>query len=134
MKLLRVRQGTWTVAAVADDSGNCQVLEYLLDYKGTDDGEEMLALLGLIAEQGPPHNKQKCRLLKSLSPHIGEVKAGLIRIFFFYDKGKMVVCTHASKKPKDRVLRHHVNRAERIREEYFRAKEEGSLKFKKKEE
>ena len=119
MQLRRVRSAKWCVAAVADDDGICQLMDLLAE--GVDrsdpDCREMLALIGRIAEEGPPHNKEKCRLLKSLSPHIGEFKSGLLRVFWFYHGSKIVVCTHGEAKAKQRELKRQVRRAERIRDD-----------------
>ncbi len=124
MKLLEVLPGPWTIMAIADDRGDSDLLDYLASKEGTDEFEDIMSVLSSAAEHGPPPNKRKCR---KLSSDIWEFKAGLIRVFFFFDKGKIIVCTHGVDKPKPRVLQRQIGRAESIRGKYLVAKRNGTL-------
>ncbi|MCH7226703.1 type II toxin-antitoxin system RelE/ParE family toxin [Haloferula sp. A504] len=58
-----------------------------------DDFSKLTALLIRSAEHGLPSNKQKVRQLKGCGG-LKEFKAGCLRLFFFHDKGRLVICTH----------------------------------------
>jgi len=126
MKVRLVKEGRFRVYAACGARGDCELLEFLngLEGKLAIDGIRLLALIKHVANEGPLHNE---RMPRRLSKEIFELKAGLLRAPFFFDEGRIVICTHVMTKPKKRELKIEVDRAERIRKEYFESKSDGSL-------
>ena len=79
-------------------------------------GQKARALLKRTGDSGPPkHNTTQCR---SLEDGLFELKAGQLRIVFFYDGPGRVVCTHAFAKKGQRTPRREIDRAKRLRAAY----------------
>lgn len=76
---------------------------------------------------GPPINDKKSR---PLADKIFEFKTrGGIRIPYFYDQDRIVICTEALRKPKKTELRAVIARALAARERYFEAKRHGAVEM-----
>jgi len=127
MKLRCVQRGIWTVLAICDDRGGCLVQE-LIDHLETDsrsDYDQVMAQLRWAAANGPPRNYKKSR---PLADRIFELKTrGGIRIPYFYDQDRLVICTEALRKPKKTEMRAVIMRALAAREGYFEAKRRGAV-------
>ena len=127
IRLRRVEVGQWTVLAMCDDRGDCRVLELvdglLVDSKR--DYDQVVALLKRTAAHGPPRSE---RLSRKLTDDIYELKTrGGIRIPYFYDEGRMIICTEALRKPKKTELRSVITRAQAERQRYLEAKRRGGI-------
>ena len=129
MKLRCVQRGIWTVLAICDDRGGCLVQE-LIDHLETDsrsDYDQVMAQLRWAAANGPPRNYKKSR---PLADRIFELKTrGGIRIPYFYDQDRLVICTEALRKPKKTEMRAVITRALAARERYFEAKRRGAVEM-----
>lgn len=93
MRLRRVTRSRWDVLAICGTRGDCPLLEFLagLDARLAADGRAMLRLLSFAAEHGPPHNVE---VSHKIAGAIWEFIAGRLRVLWFYDEGRLVVCTH----------------------------------------
>lgn len=93
MKLLKLHEGQYTVHAVCDERGEAQLLEFLeglgANYNSNRNG--MLNLLERCAEHGPPRNAD---LKHRLDDGIYELIKGQLRVVFFTDAGKLIICSH----------------------------------------
>jgi len=122
MKLSIVRCDVWTILAMCEE-GQCSLYQDLegLGKRLPGDFAKIMRQLDRFATHGPPRNTEVCR---ELEDGIFEVRApkGLIRLFFFYDEGRIVVCSHAAIKPKKKTLRTEISRARRARKTYLAAK------------
>ena len=129
MKLRYIQRGIWSILAICDDRGGCLVQEFI-DRLGTNsqsDYDQVMAQLGWAAVNGPPRNDKKSR---PLADKIFEFKTrGGIRIPYFYDKDRLVICTEAMRKPKKTELRAVIARALAARERYFEAKRRGAIEM-----
>jgi len=131
MDLVRVGRTTspYKVYALCNDKGDCPVLDFLM---GLDESDEKLRnamigfLKGRVAENGPPKNKERCRQLKNGDGFL-EFKRGRIRILWFWDEDRMILCTHAF--PKGNKVSAEIKRAKAIREKYKEAKDSGNLNY-----
>ena len=129
LKLRLLEQGIWTVVAICDSRGNCQVRAFLdsLERDSLADYEQLTALLVRTAASGPPRDEKRSR---ALADKIYELKTrGGIRVPYFYDQGHVVICTEAIRKPKNTELRAVVARALAEHECYFAAKRSATLEF-----
>lgn len=127
---MRVRrlscQGTYTVLAACDNRGACTLLDFLegLDANFGKDQARMLALLERVAMGGPPHNTD---ISHKIEDDIWEFIQGRLRVFYFFDEGKVVVCTHGLVKKTQKTPKNDIKIAVRVREQYFAAKRQGNL-------
>jgi hypothetical protein len=125
MRVYRLARETWDVLLLADDQGRCAAMEVLqqLEEHG---GAGMLALLrNRVARLGPPRDNPE--LCKPVENGIWEFRKGSVRLFWFYDGGKVVVGAHAYKKQGPKAPRRHIGTATRRRDEYFATKLEETL-------
>lgn len=85
----------------------------------------MAALFDRVVEHGIPKDKQKCR---TLGNKLFEFKTpGGLRIVWFWDENKMVICTHGFKKSTRKTPRGQIEWALFIKADYFEAKSKGTL-------
>jgi phage-related protein len=119
-------QGPYTLYAACDARGACTLLEFL-DGLGADlekDSDRMLALLERVAQQGPVRND---KISHKIEGDIWEFIQGRLRVFYFYDEGRVVVCTHGLVKKTQKTPKGDIAMANRIREQYLAAKRQGDL-------
>jgi len=95
VKLRVVRAGLWRVLALCHERGDCELLEFLdgLEQRHLKDRDRLLALFQRVADTGPTQLSDS--LSHSLQGDIWESIQGNLRVLWFYDKGKVVVCSHA---------------------------------------
>src|SRR4026209_778734 len=93
MKLRRVRRGQWDVLAMCGPRGECPLLDFLASLEAhlEAEGRAMLRLLANVAEQGPLHSVEASH---KIAGEIWELIAGRLRVLWFYDQGRLVVCSH----------------------------------------
>ncbi|MCP4664608.1 MAG: type II toxin-antitoxin system RelE/ParE family toxin [bacterium] len=127
MRLLPIRTGEWQILAVCTPRGDCPLLELLASSQGgglARDARRMLRLLDRAARQGPPRNKA---ISHQLDREIWEFIQGQIRVLWFYDEGRMIVCSHGFVKKSRKVPRHDIEQAQERRRHYFDAKRRNEL-------
>jgi len=129
MHLRVISRDAWTVLAICGDEVRCDLLEFA-DRLRRDDPREyarVLRALGRIASHGPPRNVQRSR---ALAHGIYELKTpGGVRILYFFDEGRVVICADAMTKPKSHGLSVAVERAARARWRYLNDKRRGALRI-----
>lgn len=128
MRLKWVRQDAWQILAVCSERGDCHLLDFFseLEAGAEKDGRRMLRLLDRIASQGPPRNTE---ISHQLDRDIWELIQGRIRVLWFYDEGKVVICSHGFIKKSRKAPQRAIQRARRDRQAYFRSKEQQSLQI-----
>ena len=127
MRLQVIAARVWSVVAICDDRGACQVQSFLDDlaHEAYDDFRQVAALIERSAACGPPRNTKKSN---PLGNELFEFKTrGGIRIPYFYDEGRLIICTQALRKPKKSELRIVIKRAQRDRERYLAAKRRSEI-------
>lgn len=122
MRLRQVEAGVWSILAICDERGACQVQELVhrLETDSPTDFDQITAQLRRTAVSGPPQNDRKSRPLAS---KLFEIKTRRgVRIPYFYDEDRVIICTEAMRKPKKAELRAVIKRAQAQRTHYFEAK------------
>lgn len=66
----------------------------------------------------------------SIAPEIWQFKSGPYRIPWFYDEGKLIICSHVFVKKQKKTPKAERDRAIKAREDYLKAKESGAIVFK----
>jgi len=124
MYLVRVGSGSWgDVVTLAVAEGKCAVLDFLMGLDRSQDasvGKMMYMLTQRVPSLGPPkHNKEQSRHIED---KIFEFKADQLRVLYFYDKGRVVVCAHGFSKQSDKTPGKEIKRAKDLRKIYLAAK------------
>ena len=127
MKLRRVRKGQWDVLAICGPRGECPLLDFLtgLESHLEADGRAMLRLLLYSAEHGPSHNVE---VSHKIAGEIWEFIAGRLRVLWFYDQGKLIICSHGFMKRTRKIPSGEIERAQAAFDAYRAAKKGGNLK------
>ena len=119
-------QGQFTVLTACDGRGIPTLLEFLegLGANLEKDKDHMLGLLERVASSGPPRNTEVSHKLQG---DIWEFIKGRLRVFWFYDEGRVVVCTHGLMKKSQKIPKGEITHAEQVRQAYLAAKQAGTL-------
>lgn len=128
MKLLKLHEGQYTIHAVCDGRGEAPLLRFLenlgANYRSNRDG--MLNLLERCAEHGPPRNAD---LKHQLDEGIYELIKGQLRVVFFTDAGKLIICSHGFLKRSRKVPRKEIDAANQARRQYQNARDANQLEI-----
>jgi phage-related protein len=129
MHLIRLGKSRWEVVALCDQRGSCPVLDFL---GGLDKSLRSLCnrMLGLLREyvtyHGPPRSIERCRHLED---GIWEFKTGQLRVLWFYDQDRVIVCTHGFMKKTRKTPRREIRQAKELRERYLFAVRSSRLRL-----
>ena len=128
MRLLRVREGVWTILAVCDSRGLCPLQDFLGGFDAGAGVEErkMLALLDRTSKHGTPSNKEKFSPLRN---DIWEFKTTKYRALCFFDANRVIVCTNGFEKNQRKTPPGEIERAMRERQRYIEAKSLGAIEI-----
>ena len=81
---------------------------------------KLLRLIVHIAKHGPPSNTEKFRHEED---KIFAIKVSQIRIYCFYDRGKLILLTNGLIKKDRKASRSALDTAKRIRDQYLKERE-----------
>lgn len=129
MKLRKIsKDGNWKVFGVCTNRGECAVERFLEELGPNLEANVsgMYALLDRVAEHGPPNNTD---LSHQLRGDIWEFIKGRIRILYFCDRGRVIVCTHCVLKTSQKMPRAEIARAEDVQRRYREARDGGRLEI-----
>lgn len=128
MKLIKLYEGQYTVHAACDGQGETPLLQFLeglgANYRSSLNG--MLNLLERCAAQGPPANAD---LKHRLDDGIFELIKGQLRVVFFTDAGKIIICSHGFLKKSRKVPQREIRTAQQARKRYQEAKQAHQLEI-----
>lgn len=131
MKIMKViekpRRGKFHVFAVCSDRGDCELLDYLngLDPSLQASCDKLLAILERAAEHGTARiPSEKCH---TIADEIFQLTGGDLRVAWFYDQGRMIVCSHAYLKKGQKTKAADKKKALRAKADYFDAKANGNI-------
>lgn len=89
----------------------------------------LTAMLEQHAEHGPDSfNTAQCHYVDQQERIYEHIK-GRLRLFWFEDEDRVVLCTHGIVKKQQKTPRREIDKAIRIKKMYQRAKENGSIRF-----
>lgn len=128
MLLLRVREARWRILAVCTARNECPLFSFLANLEGrlTQDSRRMLRLISRVASHGPPRNTE---LSHQISDGIWELIQGRIRVLWFYDTNRIIVCSHGFVKKSQKTPKLEVERARMTHKRYLRAKRAQTLRI-----
>ena len=127
MKLTELQTGeAYTIYALSSGRDS-PVVEFLGEAfeKMPDEADKLIALLERTAEHGVPKNKTKAN---TLGNGLFEFKtSGGIRILWFYDAGRVILCTHGFVKKRQTTPPKELKRARKAMKAYQEAKKTGRI-------
>lgn len=125
MRLKLIAAETWSIYAPCADDGST-----FLDDDAIDEGElaKLAALLERMVEHGPTVIPESRNHQVDAKHKLFQLRVDQLRVIWFYDVGRVVVCAHSYRKKTQRAPRGEVKAACRVREEYFLAKEQRRLR------
>ncbi|MBB3170149.1 type II toxin-antitoxin system RelE/ParE family toxin [Simiduia aestuariiviva] len=118
----------WRLLVESDCEGESDLADSLSQLKG---GElsGWLKLFELAAEVGPTALPASNRHEVDKDRKIWEFIKGNYRVLYFYDEGKLIVCSHIFRKKSQKTPESEKKKVCRLRDRYFEAKEEDKLIF-----
>lgn len=129
MKVTIIKKGRYIVAAAGDQDGQIPVLDFLhdvaADMKSSAVGMEVL--FNVYAKDGKNGLPSAVYHEANKSEGIWEFIKGRLRIYYFVDDGALIVLTHGSIKKTQKADKGEVSRAVRLKAQYMKAKENGTL-------
>jgi len=129
MPILTIKEGSRYAIYAWGGEDSCELLDFLegLEADSNADATRIANLISRTAELGPPHNKLQCRALEGKHAEgLYEFKApGGTRVLWFYDKNRIIICTHGFVKKGQRTPRREIDKAQSIRQLYFEEKQNG---------
>lgn len=122
-----VARQVWTVQAVRLEDGSCPLLVELQVIPGRDESDRYgaFALLDVVAEHGP--SALPSNICHRIDGPIWQFRKATRRVLWFYDEGKVVVCTHCFIKTTKKTPKPEIRRAMREYERYVDARRNGTL-------
>ena len=128
MILRTVSSGLYRVLAICTERGECELLSFLGEMVGSikKDAIRMANLLERTAKEGP---SKRTEISHQLKDEIFEFIQGRLRVLWFYDEGRVVVCTHGFIKKSKKTPRGEIQQAKEIHRRYFEDKAKGKNTF-----
>jgi phage-related protein len=128
MNLLPVSKGFYTVYAVAKSKEHCELLEFLegLGQILQKDSDRMLSLLDRVAMEGPPRNTEISHQIKG---KLFEFIQGRVRVLWFYDEGRLIICTSGFVKKVRKTPRGEIDHAIQLMDDYFEDKKKAQIQI-----
>jgi phage-related protein len=125
MKPREVARDRWLVLAVCGERGDCQLMEFLGSRAaGASEAAKMMSRLRWVAANGPSSSGE---ISKNLGDHIFELKTTSLRVLYFYDEGRVVVCSHGFVKRTQKCPPNERSTAVIRRQRYLMEKKHGEL-------
>ena len=133
MKTVPIRRGDRfeivAIAGAADENGRdrCATLAFFQEHARLrpKEFEKLSALLQWVADHGPPNDADKFKKLTG-EDELWEFKtSGGLRLLCFWDDSRLIVTTHGFLKGSQKAPRNELDRAQKLRRDYFADKERG---------
>lgn len=126
MILRTVSSGLYRVLAACTSRGDCELLSFLDDMEGRmeKDAIRIMNLLDRTAKKGP---SKRTEISHQIEDEVYEFIQGRLRVLWFYDEGRIVICTHGFVKKTKKTPRGEIARAREIRRRYIEDKANGRI-------
>lgn len=130
MKLRFIEKGRYSVAVTIEQSGHCEVLDFLKNippnYQSSAKG--FRSLFERYAKGGRQLLTESLFHEANKENDIWEFIKGQLRIYCFKDdRGQLVILSHGIVKKSQKAKKQDIEKAFKLREEYLKAKEKGEI-------
>lgn len=109
--------------------GRCLVMDFLTELQ-QDENSDYLRLINLIQRTGDNGPIKNINHMRPLGDGIFEMKGTKTsRILFFYDEGKLIICSHGftgKRGSEKRDVANQLKKASKIRDEYFKERKQNN--------
>jgi phage-related protein len=132
MQVVRLKAGArWTVYALCDPDGDCPLLHFITELENRRLAGKILADLQDLAANYSPQQWHAMEFSKDLGNDVYEFRwpqkrGGTPRVFWFYQPGRIIVCTHGINK-KGKLSQKEIDSAAEIKALYEAAAKAKSL-------
>jgi hypothetical protein len=116
LKLVTFLRGAEFTIRILSETEETELMRFIDETLPEADRKQVYARLERAAEVAPPRNVEQCR---ELDDGIFEFKTKNVRIFWFYDRGRIILLSHARMK-KDVRVNPEIERVKLLRERYLR--------------
>lgn len=127
MPILTIKAGVTYAIYAWGREDSCQLFQFLrnLERESNPDATRIAYLISRTADHGPPRNELQCRALEGKHAEgLFEFKApGGTRVLWFYDKDRIIICTHGFVKRGRKTPGKEIEKAQTIRELYLKEKQ-----------
>ena len=125
--LKAVARSLWTLYAVCSARGECPLEAFLADRSQLgEDKDRMLRRLEAMADHGPQYLPE---ISHQIEPDIWQTEQGRLRILWFYDRGRVIVCSHGFIKKTRKTPERERALARQTLWEYRAAKAAGEIRI-----
>lgn len=133
MYLKKIIGDKWQVYARCESEDKCQILDFLnkispnmVKYK-----DKLLNIFEQVSAAGPQHFNDNISRLVDEKNSIREFRAGRLRALWFYDNGKLVICSNVFVKNTRKTPKKEKMKAINFRKKYLQQKKDGNIHFEK---
>jgi len=111
----KIKSGNAFSICALQENNRCDLVEFLSE---VDDmtRARLVRTIERIADFGPLKNLD---VVKPLGNKLFEMKISWVRIVFFYDEAKLIICTHAFRKDSQKTPKRELSRAQSLMKLYF---------------
>ena len=126
MILRTVSSGLYRVLAACTGRGDCELLSFLNEMEGpvARDAIRIANLLDRTAKEGP---SRRTEVSHQIEGEIYEFIQGRLRVLWFYDERRIIVCSHGFIKKTKKIPRRELHRAKDTHRRYFEDKAKGKI-------
>ncbi|MCY1291304.1 hypothetical protein D9M69_489940 [compost metagenome] len=135
MRLKILLESRWCIASPVGRDGRSEVETFLDDLGANFEASAagLLAMMEMHSESGADQfNTSQCHYVDQ-KEQIYEYIKGRLRLFWFEDDERVVVCTHGIVKKDQKTPKRDIARAKRAKAAYLLAKAEGTVEWLKEE-
>jgi len=128
MVLFEILSSKFSVCALGESQTDCELRSFFsgLESNLEKDGRRMLGLLKRVAQRGVDLNTDICHQIEG---KIFQFRQGRIRVLWFYDQNRIILCTHGFVKATGKTPRGEKEHAKLFMNKYFEKKQSGPLKI-----
>lgn len=129
MEIWRLIAHRWTIYGACDSRGICIFQAWLegLDPSLTKDRDRLLATLERSAQDPAGPRSLPIETSHQIEGDIYQISKGQLRVLYFYDKQRVIICTHGFFKKSGKTPPQEITRATTIRDDYFAALNKGAI-------
>lgn len=131
MHLKKIIGDKWQVYAGCESEEKCQILDFLneipsnmVKYK-----DRLLNIFEQASATGPRHFNNNISHQIDEKNSIWEFIAGRLRVLWFYDNGKLIVCSNIFVKSTKKTPKSEKMRAISFKKKYLQQKKDGNIHF-----
>mgnify|MGYP001551177106 FL=1 len=123
-----ITEGSLNTISAFGDKSSCELFEFFEEQRKVRLGEmkRLYRLFARTADKGVPNNNELVRFFNKEGIFEFKTRGGL-RVFAFWDKGRLIICTNGFVKKKQKTPRREIKKAVACKKAYFKAKDDDDI-------